>query len=294
LYLVHARVSAPNHLRFSYVESIRNEDKKIEHMRKCTEYFAEVLGFALNISAPTKKAWERSFREKAVETWGEPAAKPSPGAFGAEDLKLVNWYLHKVDPSFEPWEAAAKRQDIIRATMLEADERAAEQSLSHIPSPAIRVALLSILGKEDRLEKRVSDALAGWMTELDAPDEIQEYLDRYGAARSGESAFSARRTEPRLQTAQEALSTLVYQIEMLSNTSGALASMRESGTIGLMDKAAEEAGDALERCSPEDMEELAREIQRRANVRHGYVAFNERPPASFGPYVKRLKDKGLL
>lgn len=294
LYLVHARISSPNHLRFPYVESIRKGNRKDEHLQRCTEYFAELMGFAFDIPARTKEGWERRFRVKAVENWAEPEAHPSPEAFGVEDLKLVNWYLNKVDPAFKPWEASEKRQELIRSTMLRVYERETEASLAPIPSPALRASLFARLGDEDRLERKVADVFAGTSEGRDAPDEIVTYIERYESALSDEVHAFEEGTTPRLRTAQDALHHLVWTLDLLSKQTGALASVSESGVLGLMKQAVKKAEAALHGCTPEEMDGLARDIRKRADILHGRIAFNERPPASFGPYVERLKDKGFL
>jgi hypothetical protein len=292
LHLVHGRVSSPDHLRFPYVESINNPDKKAEHLRKCTEYWAVLMEKALTIPAESKKEWELAFRTMAVETWAHPQAHPSKDAFGQKDLRIVNWYLNAVDPSFRPWEAVKKRRDLIEKTMLEAYGREVQERLRPIPSAPLRVLFRqSMHADQDHPAMRLSAVFAGYKDE-GVPKEILDYVERYEEAR--ESEYRAWWRRPGNQTAREALSALWHFLRKVPSYSQSLSSVRRSWVLRIVDRRIQDVMEALRACAPEDVSALERDMKEYDRIMRGRAVFSERPPKSFGQYVANLTRKKLL
>lgn len=146
LYLVHTRVSSDERIKFSYVESIKNDDPKQQHLVRIREYWAELMKMALDTPADNEQGWVRKMTydaglhdAKPVERGGKKSES------GADDVRLVRWYLSVTDPDFRPWNAARARAELVDRTMREAIDDRVREALDGLPPGKIRAIVAKLL-----------------------------------------------------------------------------------------------------------------------------------------------------
>lgn len=96
------RVHDTNRYHSLYVESIKNKDKKLEFERKVTEYWAEICS--------------QYFRD--------------PGILNVKDFQLVDWRVHRTDPTFDAREAGKQRQRLVHEKLKRQDNVRVSKILS--------------------------------------------------------------------------------------------------------------------------------------------------------------------
>lgn len=140
MYLVHQAMKDVGRPKFEYPESIHVKDggdKKAEMYAKMTEFFAEVMEEALHEDKGSDwQTWESAFADNLVARRG--ASKD--GAMRV--AHIVKTHLQWTDPSFEPWQAAQKRVEIITAMNIEHEsKRFSHMLLEDIKDTQIATAL---------------------------------------------------------------------------------------------------------------------------------------------------------
>lgn len=287
LYLVHERMSSPDHLRFSYVESLSNPDKKAEHLKKCTEYWAELMGYALNIPAKSKEGWERNFRAKAVEKWAHPQAQPSPDSYGAKDLRVVNWYIKKIDSSFKPWEASKERQELIDRTMYEAIASEVNDLIVEIPSAPVRTIFTQMLEGDTR---HAVLRACGRITDdelSEFPKSVQDYLEDFQDAWRIEGSEIANSIPKRLETAFLAYSRLRTSLETLRDRTNVLGLIRGSDDVHDIQEQVDHLLEAFRGLGEADVAEVERLAQEDHRISNGNISFGQEPPKQILAILER-------
>ena len=291
LYLVHRRVASADHLRFSYVESINNEDRRIEHLKKCTEYWPMLMEEALSIPADDAAGWERGFRAMAFATMSHPQAEVSPESFGQQDLELVKWYLKKTDPDFKPWEAAQKRLELIRETMTKAYTERIDEALSGIESPALRTSLMNAFSGDVRPEMRLlSPAQAGVVQMQDGG----AHMAQFSRSLTLKSAELRQRHSPRLSVAfGSAHELMLLMKDIRERHIQDLHDVRTSSHVKRLESLTQNLAVALRGCSAEDVSELERLMASYDALYRGQL-FEGRSPAWVKVTVERLERNGKI
>lgn len=287
LYLVHERMSSPDHLRFSYVESISNPDKKAEHLKKCTEYWAELMGYSLDIPAESKEEWERKFRAKAVEKWAHPQAHPSPDAYGAKDLRIVNWYVGKVDPSFKPWEASKDRQELIDRTMREVISTEVEELVADVPSASMRTMFTQMLQGDHRHEalRAYGSVTEDELSEL--PESVRSYLEDFDDARRAEESEFVRNIPERLDTVFFAYARLHLNLELIRDRTNILGRIRGSDELNEMQEQVGLLNEGFRGLGNADIAEVERLAQEYDRIQRGNIHFDKEPPKKILAMLER-------
>ena len=84
LHLIHRRVESDDRIHFNYVEKIQNPDSRELHLRRMTEYWAELMSMAMDLPARNADEWAARFigesRLRGTAAAKETEKSLAPGA----------------------------------------------------------------------------------------------------------------------------------------------------------------------------------------------------------------------
>ncbi len=140
-YRTNQRVNAPDRIRFYDSELNKFTDPEENIAAKMHEYWASLMNFALQIPASSQEEWEIRFIERAIAMNRSSTHRPTQESDGRADLKLALDAFRAMDPNFKPWEAGAKRDQIIIEGERKRIFDVVTARISSIPNQVIRTVL---------------------------------------------------------------------------------------------------------------------------------------------------------
>jgi hypothetical protein len=227
LYLVTKRVASSEHIKFAYVERIKNEDPHKQLITKVTEYWAEMMSMALTTDAKTERSWENIFLNKAASLGRDiPTERARNSA--KDDLQIIRWYLKTSTPGFKPWEATSARKEFQRGYVMQA----VEDALKKIPAGSLKVFLSAdgVMGYPEMgmREGNRDEQLSG---DVDAASSLlMEMRTRIEQTRNPSAGNGVLRTDRSLSNMAEELAMVLKRLSPYDRR--ALEEyMRDVGTI---------------------------------------------------------------